>query len=194
MSTNCRIALEQPDGTYDAINVHFDGSPSSKVPILLNYYKTRKRVKKLIEHGCASTIYRFLSFQEFKDAVLSKDYNPKDWHGALQLDVIRQFTEIVEKSLKDQKYPDKGYNHHVCEFNHRDEGDDFEIEKFENLKHLIKCRTPDGEYSLGVAFLYFMDLKGRWFAHYPYLRMEAQPIRKFRKYLIQHSKEKNLTW
>lgn len=55
MSTNSGIALKQGD-TYLTIYCHWDGHPSTMLPILRENYNSFELANKLISHGDASSI------------------------------------------------------------------------------------------------------------------------------------------
>jgi hypothetical protein len=56
MSTNALIALDNNDGTYSTVYLHWDGYPSHALRTLKSYYSDIDKVKKLIQLGDISSL------------------------------------------------------------------------------------------------------------------------------------------
>lgn len=56
MGTRARIAVANPDGTFNSIYTHWDGYPSHHGPILLEHYNTVDAVRELIALGDLSSL------------------------------------------------------------------------------------------------------------------------------------------
>ena len=54
MSTRSFIAVENVNGTFEAIYCHWDGYPENQMPILREHYKTFKKARKLLSLGFIS--------------------------------------------------------------------------------------------------------------------------------------------
>lgn len=56
MSTQCRVAIKNEDGTFHSICGHFDGYPCGVGAMLANHYATSEAVNDLIALGDFSTL------------------------------------------------------------------------------------------------------------------------------------------
>jgi hypothetical protein len=56
MATRSRIAIETGDGTVKSVYCHWDGYPSNNGRILLEHYKDREKLEKLINLGALSSL------------------------------------------------------------------------------------------------------------------------------------------
>jgi hypothetical protein len=56
MATRSRIAIETGDGTVKSVYCHWDGYPSHHGRILLQHYKDREKLEKLIDLGSLSIL------------------------------------------------------------------------------------------------------------------------------------------
>ena len=61
MSTRSRIGYVEKDGTVVSIYSHWDGYPSHHGTILLNHYKTLRKVKSLVKLGAISSLGEHVS-------------------------------------------------------------------------------------------------------------------------------------
>ena len=62
MSTRCRIAIKNQDGSYDSIYCHNDGYPEGVGLTLANYYKDEKKVRDLLALGDISSLGQTLDY------------------------------------------------------------------------------------------------------------------------------------
>lgn len=71
MSTRCRIAIKEENGTYRSIYCHNDGYPSYVGEILETYYTDANKIEKLMDLGDLSSLGASLEFKDpdelFKD-------------------------------------------------------------------------------------------------------------------------------
>jgi len=71
MSTRCRIAIKEPNGTYRSIYCHNDGYPEGVGEILETYYTNVNKIEKLMNLGDISSLGSSLKFKDldtfFKD-------------------------------------------------------------------------------------------------------------------------------
>ena len=56
MSTRSQIGILNKDGSIDSIWCHWDGYPSNNGKILLEEYKTKKSIRKLISEGSIDSL------------------------------------------------------------------------------------------------------------------------------------------
>lgn len=56
MATRSRIAIENENGTVSSVYSHWDGYPSHNGHILMEHYKDRDKVQKLIDLGSLSSL------------------------------------------------------------------------------------------------------------------------------------------
>ena len=56
MSTNCKVAYKEADGTYASIYCHYDGYVYYMLPMLRNNYNNACLASELIDFGDASSI------------------------------------------------------------------------------------------------------------------------------------------
>lgn len=56
MATRSRIGIENPDGTVTSVYCHWDGYPEYNGRILVEYYNTEDRARRLVELGAISTL------------------------------------------------------------------------------------------------------------------------------------------
>lgn len=56
MSTRSRIGIQNSDGTFTSVYVHFDGYLSHHGPILLKHYTTEEKVRELLAPGDMSQL------------------------------------------------------------------------------------------------------------------------------------------
>ena len=78
MGTRSRIAIRNADNTYSSVYCHWDGYPSHNGAILLKYYDTEEKVRKLLEGGDFSSLDPDQSQVEYykeegTEAEISKD-------------------------------------------------------------------------------------------------------------------------
>lgn len=85
MSTNSTISLEQADGTFETIYVHWDGHVESVGLALQTKYNTPALLQKLIDDGDHSIVDHFggtISYKVLRGEDCPKRVSP-DWHDAL---------------------------------------------------------------------------------------------------------------
>lgn len=82
MSTRCRIAIKQENGTYRSIYCHHDGYPEGVGVTLETYYVNPDKIERLMDLGDISSLGSSLKFKDpdeaFKDYALddgTTDYN-----------------------------------------------------------------------------------------------------------------------
>ena len=56
MATRSRIAIENENGTVSSVYSHWDGYPSNNGRILMEHYKDRDKLQKLIDLGSLSSL------------------------------------------------------------------------------------------------------------------------------------------
>lgn len=56
MATRSRIGIENPDGTVTSVYCNWDGYPEYNGRILVEYYNTEDRARRLVELGAISTL------------------------------------------------------------------------------------------------------------------------------------------
>lgn len=56
MATRSRIAIENENGTVSSVYSHWDGYPSNNGRILMEHYKERDKLQKLIDLGSLSSL------------------------------------------------------------------------------------------------------------------------------------------
>jgi hypothetical protein len=56
MATRSRIGIQKEDGSVDSVYCHWDGYPKHNGDILINHYKEREKVQKLINLGSLSIL------------------------------------------------------------------------------------------------------------------------------------------
>ena len=64
MSTRCRIAIKEENGTYRSIYCHNDGYPSHVGEILETYYTDANKIEKLMDLGDLSSLGASLEFKD----------------------------------------------------------------------------------------------------------------------------------
>lgn len=64
MATRSFIAIKNGE-TFDAIYVHWDGSPETRLPLLENHYNDSDKVKGLIDMGSCSALREDLTSSIF---------------------------------------------------------------------------------------------------------------------------------
>jgi hypothetical protein len=65
MATRSLIAIENPDGTYDAVYCHFDGYPEGVGRKLEDHYTDPEKIRALISRGSMSMLSPELDKCEF---------------------------------------------------------------------------------------------------------------------------------
>ena len=61
MATRSFIAIENRDGSIETIYCHWDGSPDTRGNILVNHYRSEKKVRALIALGGLSSVHEKLN-------------------------------------------------------------------------------------------------------------------------------------
>ena len=64
MATRSRIAIENENGTVSSVYSHWDGYPSNNGRILMENYKDRDKVQKLIDLGSLSSLAQEVEIPE----------------------------------------------------------------------------------------------------------------------------------
>jgi hypothetical protein len=64
MATRSRIAIENEDGTVSSVYSHWDGYPSNNGRILMEHYKDRTKLQKLIDLGSLSSLAQEVEIPE----------------------------------------------------------------------------------------------------------------------------------
>jgi hypothetical protein len=67
MATRSRIAIENEDGTVSSVYSHWDGYPSNNGLILMEHYKDRAKLQKLIDLGNLSSLHEEVEIPEGVD-------------------------------------------------------------------------------------------------------------------------------
>lgn len=67
MSTRCRIAIKNNDGSYKSIYCHHDGYPSGVGHILKNYYTKKKKIGQLLALNDISSLGETLDYESTID-------------------------------------------------------------------------------------------------------------------------------
>lgn len=108
MSTRCRIAIKEPNGTYRSIYCHNDGYPSHVGEILESYYANANKIEELMDLGDISSLGPSLEFKDpdtlFKDPQAyalddgTTDYNRWKNEGteAVVSDTSEELTSLAE--------------------------------------------------------------------------------------------------
>lgn len=97
MSTHSYIAVENKNGTIDAVYCHFDGYIEGGVgETLFTHYNERKLVKQLISHGEMSAL---------GDTIDDTDFYHSDYHGQpLVINHYENKDDFKNDSSVDYKY------------------------------------------------------------------------------------------
>lgn len=116
MSTRCRIAIKEPNGTYRSIYCHHDGYPEGVGEILETYYTDVNKIEKLMDLGDISSLGASLEFKDpdtmFKDPRAyalddgTTDYNRWRNEGteAAVSDTLEDLTSLAEDSAAEFLY------------------------------------------------------------------------------------------
>lgn len=99
MGTRSRIAVEQPDGTFTSIYVHWDGYPLHQAPILLDHYTDRAKAEQLMALGDLSSLGEQLGERHDFD-----DRSHDDWCVAYGRDRGETGTEASTSKTLDELF------------------------------------------------------------------------------------------
>lgn len=110
MATRSRIGMVNEDGTVSSIYCHWDGYPSNNGKILLENYKDRDKVKRLIDLGPISS--------------LNAEVSPGDIYESKNTDVKKAIKLLTDVELI-KKHSFESPMEGVTVAYHRDRGEDY---------------------------------------------------------------------